>query len=176
MTAPPAPLHERLEKLDAALAEAKSRRSRAGDARRARKRWQLGVEVTTQLREYVDAVFYGKREADPEEHARLQKELVSQVEERGLLFTTNKTGLIRLLDPAVEAEEAEANAAFVAAREERAAFVEENAEGLAAERRQVESEGFKEALSRGDVDAIREALDARPGAPTNTLVTADLPA
>jgi hypothetical protein len=167
-------LSERLEKLDAAVEEARQRRSEASARRRWRARAGVGKEATADLREYCSAVRFSKREPDPEEHARLTREFFKTVEERGLLLDPSDQGQIRVLDPALEAEERDANEALVQAKKTRDDFLAEHRTELEAEAAVAESRRFREATEAGDVETVKEILATRATQPTSTLVTSDL--
>ena len=171
MTDSATPLADRLAALEETLSEAKARRAAAANRRRARARWQVSVEAARPLLDYVEAVYFKKREPDEAEHRRLMREVFENAEEDGLLLTVDRRGALRFVDPAVDREEAEAGKALVEAREERDRFAAENAEGLEAERRAVESARLKSAVAKGDADAMREVLGARPPRPPENTLT-----
>jgi hypothetical protein len=172
---PPGPLTSRLAELDEAVSVAAARRYEASARRRARERVRVGVEATRPLRDYVEAVHFRKREADEDEHRRICRELLARIAEEGLLLDVDGRGRLRILDPTVETEEADANARLVSARQARERFLAENAEGLAEERRAAESQMLKDAVAAGDAAAVRSLLDAAGAPRSNTLTTADLP-
>ncbi len=135
----------------------------------------MGVELTRDLRDYCDAVAFSKRDPDPEEHARLTKEFLTQIEESGFLLDANKTGQIRVVDPARETEEQDANRDLVVAKAARRKFLEENAEKIEAEKLLEESGRFRAATEAGDIDTVNEILASRSVQTKNTPTSNDLP-
>jgi hypothetical protein len=172
--ATPDSLADRLSELDATLAEARERRSEASTRRRWRARAGVGKQVTDELREYVDGVRFSKREQDLDEHRRLTKEFCDRVQAEGLVLDPDNQGMIRVLDPKLETEERDANRALVAAKQERAAFLAENAEKIEAERLVAESQEFREATEAGDVETVKRILEARAVQPHSTVTSDDL--
>jgi len=122
-------------------------------------------EVTADLLAYGDAIRFRKPEATPiAERPARERELttafLAAVEERGLVVSVlGNGGGVELRDPDLQRELDEAEAESRAADKAVRACEREHMADLEVERKRMDAERIKTALSGDDGDAIREVLN-----------------
>jgi hypothetical protein len=172
----PTPLSDRLVELDRAVDEAREKRT-AAKKRRERERHRQAREVTGDLLTFRDDIAHKKptatREADrPERQRELTEAFCAAVLERGLIVeAVGNGGGVTITDPSIDSDVLAADRDVLAARRERDAFAEENADAIRAEVKAAEAATIREALEGDDPEAIREAITGPRAA---ALTTADL--
>jgi hypothetical protein len=123
------------------------------------------------LVEFRDQIEFRQPDATPVEdrparELELTRNLLDTVRERGLVFQVANNGTLRIVNPALQAEFDEANAALREADRAVKTFWLDHAEELEAERRKADADSIRSALSGDDGDAIREAISSHlPASP-----------
>ncbi|MEK6276936.1 MAG: hypothetical protein AABM29_02850 [Actinomycetota bacterium] len=148
-----------LAKIDRALAETKTRLSRARFA--ARHEIETAADVARPLDQYGHAVAVKRRAPDPEEARRLTLELLERVETEGLLLEVARShgrGLLFARDPRVQVELADAERAKTEIVNRRRDFLTEHGDALKAEADASDMREMRDALASDDPARVREAL------------------
>ena len=176
MTETTKPLHDQLADLERAAQAAGERMAVAQKRARAAGRSQVayparagmmgdgpsaaGREVFAELADYRQKIYTNRPDAvAPEKRAEWERHLtdriVSEIRERGLLFSPNADGWsVTLVDPSVvtayDAAREEADEARSAARR----FAKDNADALAADAEEASRGDFVQAIQAGDTEAV----------------------
>src|SRR4051812_15224447 len=169
-----------LRRLEEAVKERRADWVAAREA--ASKPWET-AELAKPLCDYYADVTYARREADPQEEARLVKELMEQVVARGLVlhpvnFRAPAAGF-KLIDPNLDRAVIDTQAAVRAATDELNAAYEEHAPDIIDAEKKAAVKTYREAISGGDPAAIvkahreleRLAAPATPEEPEGVMTT-----